>query len=487
MTWTVTYIIPNAPVSLLLADLYRAGEPLDPIGVLGNSPIGVSGTVATSVSNLYFNVLAYGAKADGVTDDTAAVQSAVNAAAVGGGTVFFPATCGITAPISVTTDNVGFLGVGGLSGLKTLAGFVGAAMIVCSGSSTRRFSCSNMAFSGPSGTYSSNPAADGIQFQTDSTDNHLTDLEFRALNGWAINFQTPPGSSMGYAVISNCVSRAGKAGFQFHSTTPATARSGGIVLTNCVADNCQNGEAYLFDETTDNVLSNCQGYSQTSASIHIKGCSFLYIENFDTGGASPSASCVVIEAGATHTNDHITLETVMLQKGVTGLLASAVTHLRVINCDVFFNQTHGIQVNDAVSNGMMEFIGCQFFQNNTTHAVTAYDIENVDTHGQVLFLGCEFDNNGATTLTACVDSTATGVIVAPIFNVSYPHYSGGNAAKLFDLANANLDGNGALTIRNGQVVPTLRSAGGGASGISIWVGTTDPAGAAGEGDVWLPI
>lgn len=48
LNYLVSYIIPNAPVSLLLADLYVPGEPIDPMGVLGNSPIGVSGQVATS-------------------------------------------------------------------------------------------------------------------------------------------------------------------------------------------------------------------------------------------------------------------------------------------------------------------------------------------------------------------------------------------------------------------------------------------------------
>ena len=43
---------------------------------------------------------------------------------------------------------------------------------------------------------------------------------------------------------------------------------------------------------------------------------------------------------------------------------------------------------------------------------------------------------------------------------------------------------GTPTVNSGNVAG-IRSAGGGAAGITIWVGTTDPAGSAGEGDIWI--
>jgi hypothetical protein len=62
-------------------------------------------TVAAGLSNTYvrfFNVLGYGATGNGTTDDTAAVQAALTAAAVAGGTVFFPAgTYLITSQLTV--------------------------------------------------------------------------------------------------------------------------------------------------------------------------------------------------------------------------------------------------------------------------------------------------------------------------------------------------------------------------------------------------
>jgi hypothetical protein len=41
------------------------------------------------------------------------------------------------------------------------------------------------------------------------------------------------------------------------------------------------------------------------------------------------------------------------------------------------------------------------------------------------------------------------------------------------------------TSNNGETLPTIKSAGGGAAGIRIWVGTTDPGGSASEGDIWI--
>lgn len=45
LLYQVIYVLPNAPVSLLLADLYVPGEQLDGMGALGNSPVNGGATV----------------------------------------------------------------------------------------------------------------------------------------------------------------------------------------------------------------------------------------------------------------------------------------------------------------------------------------------------------------------------------------------------------------------------------------------------------
>lgn len=46
--YKVAYLLPNPPVSLVLPTYYGPGEPVPDIGTLGNSPVGIGGSVQTS-------------------------------------------------------------------------------------------------------------------------------------------------------------------------------------------------------------------------------------------------------------------------------------------------------------------------------------------------------------------------------------------------------------------------------------------------------
>ncbi len=52
MNYTVIYNLPNPPVTLLLVTYYNPHEPIPYVPTLGNSPIGIGGTIATSFNSL---------------------------------------------------------------------------------------------------------------------------------------------------------------------------------------------------------------------------------------------------------------------------------------------------------------------------------------------------------------------------------------------------------------------------------------------------
>jgi hypothetical protein len=105
------------------------------------SAISTSGVPSCTVPvATMFNVLTYGAAGNGTTDDTTAVQNAINAAQAVGGIVFFPAgsykiTTGLSVTARVSILGVGYQASGGTAypGQQILAttGYL-ASVLVCS-------------------------------------------------------------------------------------------------------------------------------------------------------------------------------------------------------------------------------------------------------------------------------------------------------------------------------------------------------------------
>lgn len=358
-----------------------------------------------------FNVLDYGATGNGSTYDAAAINRALAAvAAVGDAALLIPPGAYLLdAPITVpAATNMTILGYGKASMLLPGPAFAGAALILyAGGASLKRLTIRDLFLSGQSTTYSNNPACDGIQLNSDVQDTLIAGVEFAYLNGWALQLLTGSSGYIGYHQMSNCLARQGAYGYRAASLQPGTDRSGGLLWSNLVADNCQAGDCYQFNEVTDNVMTNCQGYSQAGSSIHITGCAFMYIQNCDLGGAAPAAPCVVLDKGSVHSNDHIHLEGLLIQKGTVGLALTAVAHTRILGCDLYYNQGHGLQYNDDASNGSVIVQGCQFDQNNTSGAASQYDLDNLSTHGQLLVRDNHFATpvgSGAGTVAASVAS-----------------------------------------------------------------------------------
>ena len=100
------------------------------LAFLANGAGAVSRTVQSKLSD-WISVKDYGAKGDGVTDDTVAIKAAIAyAGAIGGGTVYFPAsTYLVSSPIPLTLPNVRLMGSSAYSATVTVpnnaTGFIG--------------------------------------------------------------------------------------------------------------------------------------------------------------------------------------------------------------------------------------------------------------------------------------------------------------------------------------------------------------------------
>jgi hypothetical protein len=81
-----------------------------------------------------YNVKQYGAKGDGVTDDTTAIQNSINAAnSAGGGTVFFPNGTYLVSATIIVHSNILLLGQSKWKSIVKLADASRVALFDCSG------------------------------------------------------------------------------------------------------------------------------------------------------------------------------------------------------------------------------------------------------------------------------------------------------------------------------------------------------------------
>jgi pectate lyase-like protein len=104
----------------------------------------LASSVQTTLDTSYpvINAQTYGAKGDGTTDDTTAIQNALNAVPSAGGTVVLPAgTYIISSTLTIDKDGTILTGVGAGSTLRVASGALGIDAIKIGNGSTTRAHC----------------------------------------------------------------------------------------------------------------------------------------------------------------------------------------------------------------------------------------------------------------------------------------------------------------------------------------------------------
>ena len=162
----------------------------------------------------WFNVKHYGAKGDGSTDDTAAIQAALNAAATAGGVVYIPAATYIISNIAIDT-NVTLCGAGWATILQAKSGTTGYLIALTHPSTSRQVTIRDLALSTP---YGGATAGHILLDNTGWTGGDPFDCMHRVFNVFSFNSGGDAfhfGANTRGLVVSGC-SQYQATGFGFH-------------------------------------------------------------------------------------------------------------------------------------------------------------------------------------------------------------------------------------------------------------------------------
>jgi len=315
--------------------------------------LGVYSTTEVDALFPSFNVRTYGAVGDDSTDDTSAIQSAITAANVAGGTVFFPAgTYKTTSALTLSVSGVNLEGVGTKSIIK-LYSATGNTVEITGGNCFVRDLQFN---SGTTKTADSVIELSGVNLVT------LQSLTmYGAFNGVLMTGAGGTGNKVIDVNILNCV--AGGSGIRIDTTSNGIDYYICNILITAASSGAQMDAGIRIDNLGDIVIDRVSTiYTGTglkiiapaSETVQAVMCSNCYFDQGSAYGvyiAGNSGDVDLVKLSniwsCTNTNSGIALVT----------SGGTVNRVEMSNCTLS-NNTHGLFINDS---------GPKFFSlNNST-------------------------------------------------------------------------------------------------------------------------
>lgn len=382
------------------------------------SNLGLSAGTAAGVNN--YNVKDYGALGNGVADDTAAIQAAINAA-VNGGTVYFPAGNYLLNSTRLTVPNTGTVLQG--SGSENTKFTIGTSFSDTYVIQITANSCevTELSIYGNNTTTTSNPVANAIEV-TNVRRPKVTRVYFWYINGWCIEAASgsgsqnnPDGSMFSTISMRNCAGGIRflgntASGFAMNSFVSDIQYISGGVTTGASA----NLDGLRIEDAWDILATNVFLWTSvgTGAGLRIHGnCAASFIKNLDALGPN-TGNNVLIEDGTNGSPQNVQINGGVIQQGLIGLnVTGAATQLRFTSLRFINNQTHAAAITGT--GAVVHFTDCFFNTSGAGATGTNYDINwSGSSNGYVA--NCRFDTPIVTTGNAGVQQTINFPASAPV-------------------------------------------------------------------------
>jgi hypothetical protein len=350
----------------------------------GQELVAISNT-ATSWVTRDLNVLAFGATGNGTTDDTAAIQSAINAVGSQGGRVYFPSTSGgyllNSSALTVSTANTILAGAGAENTFLIIgSSFTGAEAI-----DVTAYNCQvqDLSIHGNSSTTTSNPVANGIEI-SGARRCKVNRVTFFYINGWAIEVAATNANTTSNCLgtqINQVVGQSCAGGIHFLGNTEQAfamncqATDIQFYGTGVTSGSSENLDGIRVEDSWDVLLENCILWTSagTGSSLHIKGdTAASFNTNMDLLGPT-TGPCVLIENSTNGSPQNVQIQGGVIQQGSPGLsITGAAYQIHISTTRVINNETHGIQVGGT--GGSIFIMDCFFNTNGAGASGTNYDI-----------------------------------------------------------------------------------------------------------------